>query len=695
MDIRVVGNDQNHSEINAVTVLKLKADGSRNAIPMAQVNASGDIVNPGGGGSGGDGAILDGADTSIKATVKDYTRSNPLTVVLVNSSGDAYNASSGGSGGDGAINDGVDSNLKATVKDYANANPLTVVLVNVSGDAYNSGGGAGGDGAINDGANSAIKATVLNDATSIPSASDKALVIQFADGPARRVGRVSQDGAWSMAITGDITLQQSSSRILGRIEGPIGVQIVGSSISTFALSGDSQINSIQRGGWAVSVTGDVLLRANPGVNIGNIGSPIGVQVLGGVLGGTVALSGDTQVNANQRGAWATAITGDVILQQSSSRIIGRIEGPIGVQIVGSSVATVGLSGDSLINAIQRGAWAVAVTGDVLLRANPGVNIGNIGSPIGVQILGGSVGGTIALSGDTQVNANQRGAWATAITGDVILQQNSNRVLGRIEGPLGVQVVGSSVATIGISGDQMIGAIQRGAWAVAVTGDVSTTPKAGSTWPVSIAATVSVAEQSKTGTHVAGGLIGVTGDVNVTATDFDIRNLNPAQDSVRLHGGIVGVSGDRSITDGADPTIESTVRDYANANPLAVALTNASGDTYSPTPREPEIVTRAGRITSAGTTTIAGPYNGRVIKVTSIELQGESASDTMMRLGSAASGDPLSTRWIFNAREGVAQAVSQIGGGYITKTNLNQALVVEHFDANVLNYCIRFCSGDAN
>lgn len=46
----------------------------------------------GGGGGGGDGAILDGVSASIKATVKDYTNSNPLTVVLTDTNGDAYTA---------------------------------------------------------------------------------------------------------------------------------------------------------------------------------------------------------------------------------------------------------------------------------------------------------------------------------------------------------------------------------------------------------------------------------------------------------------------------------------------------------------------------------------------------------------------------------------------------------------------------
>lgn len=47
----------------------------------------------------------------------------------------------GASGGDGAITDGVSPTIKATVKDYANSNPLTVAIVDTNGDPASIGGG--------------------------------------------------------------------------------------------------------------------------------------------------------------------------------------------------------------------------------------------------------------------------------------------------------------------------------------------------------------------------------------------------------------------------------------------------------------------------------------------------------------------------------------------------------------------------
>jgi hypothetical protein len=52
-----------------------------------------DVVR-GSAGGGGDGSLLDGADTSIKATVRSYANANPLAVVQVDANGDPLGGSS-------------------------------------------------------------------------------------------------------------------------------------------------------------------------------------------------------------------------------------------------------------------------------------------------------------------------------------------------------------------------------------------------------------------------------------------------------------------------------------------------------------------------------------------------------------------------------------------------------------------------
>lgn len=47
-------------------------------------------------GGAGDGAVTDGANNAIRATVKDFVNANPLAVVLVDANGDVYTATGGG-----------------------------------------------------------------------------------------------------------------------------------------------------------------------------------------------------------------------------------------------------------------------------------------------------------------------------------------------------------------------------------------------------------------------------------------------------------------------------------------------------------------------------------------------------------------------------------------------------------------------
>ena len=62
-------------------------------------------------------------------------------VLLIDTNGVPYNAAGGGGSNDGAILDGVSSTIKATVLDYTNSNPLAVRLTDTTGDYVAAGGG--------------------------------------------------------------------------------------------------------------------------------------------------------------------------------------------------------------------------------------------------------------------------------------------------------------------------------------------------------------------------------------------------------------------------------------------------------------------------------------------------------------------------------------------------------------------------
>lgn len=712
----------------------------------------------------------------------------------------------------------------ATVENLEKRNAVAVILLNASGDIYNAGPGQGQDGAIVDGVNSAVRATVLNDSTALPSSSDKALVVQFANGTTREVGKVTvRELTAPVGITGDVSTTPKAGQTWpvsfpgGVTTNPpvTGAQVVGGSIGgRFSISGDI-INTREQnvigvqvvggsGGGTVGVSGDVSTKPLAGqtwpVSVAGTVNTSEQQKIGvHVAGGTVGISGDVNVTV-QIGDVITVgavtapvgISGDV----STKPLAGQtwpVSFPSGLTI-GAITAPVGISGDVSTKPLAGQTWPVSfpsgltigvitapvgITGDVSTTPKAGqtwptsiagtVNTNQQGV-IGVQVVGGSGGGTVGVSGDVSTTPKVGSTWPVSfpsgltigaitapvgITGDVSTTPKAGQtwpvsiastVNTNQQGVIGVQVVGGSGGgTVGVSGDVSTKPLAGQTWPVSISapvtigiitvpagisGDVSTTPKAGQTWPVSISGLVGITgdvsvRQDSTntpkgtlstpiGVNVIGGSVG--GRVSISG---DI--LNTSQQGVigvQVLGGQVGgaqgvsgdvaikpstntpagsyhpVSGDVGISDGVTRATKATVRAYANSNPVAVALTNVSGDVYSPTPKEPICQTIPFNITSNGTTVIAGPYTGRVIKVTAYDLQGSSNIATAQgHFGSGASGSQLTHDWLFAIREGVSKAISPLGGGYFFKTLINQSLVFE-LSAGSVRGSVTFHSGDS-
>lgn len=467
----------------------------------------------------------------------------------------------------------------------------------------------------------------------------------------------------------------------------------------------------------VNASGDIV---NPG-GAGGVGSDVNVSQINGQT---------PDMNTGNAGAGtlrAVLATDQPTIPVSFPSGVSTIPPVTGVQIVGGGIGRVSISGDSLA-VTQNGNWLISIgaitvpvgiTGDVSTIPKPGqvwpVREQNV---IGVQVM--NPGGSVAPSGDFPVRIGAINV-PVGVTGDVstIPKAGSTWPISAAQslpvsqqGPIGVQILGGNMGGVQVqpSGDfpVRVGAINV---PVGVTGDVSTIPKVGQTWPVSVAQTVNTAQQAPIGVQLLGGSMGA----RVSISGDQLNVVQQGVVGVQIVGGGVArvsasgdlnvipsatnfskfpVSGDQTIRDGADGTIRATVKSYANSNPVAVALVNASGDVYSPTPREPICKTIPFIASSNGTLVIAGPYNGRVIKVSSYDLQGASDIATSQgHFGSQGSGSQISPDWIFGVREGVSKQVSPLGGGYIFKTLLNQQLVFE-LSAGVMRGSVTFHTGDS-
>lgn len=278
-DIRLV-NETNQGAPIAAQVRQLAR---ANAIPVVQVNVSGDIINPGGGSSGGNGAILDGINSAILATVKQFINSNPLVVILANPSGDV-------------------SNDVSTVPKTGETWPVSIAAaVTVAGAKADGGSTPGSNnlGIFPSVSRVNKQAWIEGKQVSLRTNPKGDLVVTLEGEPLGSIGvsgdvSTFQKGAWATAVTGDVSTKPLAGQTWPvSIAGTVNVSGT-SSANPVGVSGD--VSTFQRGAWATSITGDVLLRQNATATpIGTLSTVIGVQIVGGQSGGSTGVSGDVSV----------------------------------------------------------------------------------------------------------------------------------------------------------------------------------------------------------------------------------------------------------------------------------------------------------------------------------------------------------------------------------------------------------------
>jgi hypothetical protein len=173
----------------------------------------------------GDGAIQDGADSGIEATVFDYSGANPLAVVLVDTDGVAYEASGGGGGGGAAqADDSALGDLTAAGALYDTTPPAVT---------------DGNIGAFRMDSDRILFVKFSSAQTVNLSATDNAVLDDIADGIA-----VTQSGTWNITnVSGTVSLPTGASTaanqttVIGHVDGLEGV--LGTAADATATAGST------------------------------------------------------------------------------------------------------------------------------------------------------------------------------------------------------------------------------------------------------------------------------------------------------------------------------------------------------------------------------------------------------------------------------------------------------------------------
>lgn len=408
-------------------------DGKRfiNSFTSASVQSNGRVVSAierliavQSGGAVGSNVVVtdikDGAGDSIMDTAN-----NAMNVSIV----------AGGSG-NGAILDGVDSLIKATVKDLSNSNPLATAIVDASGDQITS---FGGGTQYAEGAVSAVPTgtvEVWQDTGGVMHVASPGRPLPIS-GSVRGNVTVSGTTTVSGGAYGNRSLLQQLDLSLSK---PLAIAIVDTTGAQFTGDQSNGLDvDVTRVGGNVTViqgTGTNLhvvldaasaafgkLAANDGVDIGDVtinnasgGSAVNIQDGGNsiTIDGTItanAGSGTFTISGAVTNTVLSVVGGGAEATAQRVTIANDSTGLLSVDDNGSSLTVDGT--------VSLGAGAASIG---ILGANSGVDIGDVtinnasgGSAVNIQDGGNSItiDGTVAISGTVTVDTELPAAAALA------------------------------------------------------------------------------------------------------------------------------------------------------------------------------------------------------------------------------------------------------------------------------------------
>lgn len=469
--------------------------------------------------------------------------------------------SGGSSGGGGPIQDGVDTAIKATVFDFTNSNPLATVLVDANGDPVFTGVGAV---TIADGADVAEGATtdaaVITDTTGTVSGKIRGLVKWAFERMPVSLGQKAMAASLPVVIASDqsavhtivdsgaITVSATNLDIHDLAFATDKVDVSGSAVTatiTGTVTANQGTPAITANRWPVQLTDgtdlalvtaageiNVLATAQPGVDIGDVtinnaagGAAVNVQD-----GGNSLTIDNSTLSVLGGGTEATALR--VTIANDST-------GLLSVDDNGGSLTVDGVffQATQPISAVALPLPAGAST--LAAQTQPGVDIGDVtinnaagASAVNVQDGGNSitVDGTVSLGAGAAVIGHviTDSGSTTVVTGNVTVVQATGTNLHAVTDTGSVTNVDNAAGASAVN-------IQDGGNSITVDGAV--TANAGTNLNTSLLALASTQTDGTQKSIVRGGAKGATtaADVTSTAQSVDRQGLDV---QIRTSAGVV-------------------------------------------------------------------------------------------------------------------------------------------------------------
>lgn len=351
--------------------------------------------------SGADGAITDGVDTAIKATVKDLTNSNPVTVAITDGNGDQITSFGGGT-------QYTEGDTDATITG-------TAMMMEGAANALVAAQGTAADGLlVNLGANNDV--TVTGTVTANAGSGTQAV------------------SAASLPLPSGAATSANQTTVIGHLDGVEGLltTIDADTGNLPTIETNTDFGTVTGGGTETGALRVTVANNSTGVlSVDDNGSTLSVDDGGGSLtvDGTVAVSGTVTV-----GSHAVTNAGTFAVQVSSAlpsgtNAIGKLAANSGVDIgdvdvtsvvPGTGATNLGKAVDAVAGASDTGVVPLAIRDDSLTTLTPAdgdytpLRVNSTGA---LHVTGGGGGTEYAV--DTALGATPTGSVILAKRDDAL------------------------------------------------------------------------------------------------------------------------------------------------------------------------------------------------------------------------------------------------------------------------------------